>query len=57
MSSKPVVRAGPRPPSVETVLKRLRASLDGLDPDALVAVVREVVGEERSRLAAGDDPR
>ena len=57
MSSKPAVRAGPRPPSVETVLKRLRASLDGLDPDALVAVVREVVGEERSRLAAGDDPR
>ena len=57
MSSKPAVRAGARPPSVETVLKRLRASLDGLDPDALVAVVREVVSDERSRLAAGDEPR
>jgi L-seryl-tRNA(Ser) seleniumtransferase len=57
MSSKPAVRAGPRPPGVETVLKRLRPSLDGLDPKALAAVVREVVGEERSRLAAGHDPR
>ncbi len=57
MSSKPAVRAGPRPPSVETVLKGLRPSLDGRDPGALAAVVREVVAEERARLDAGDDPR
>ena len=55
MSSKPAIR--PRPPSVEAVLKRLRPSVDGLDPDALAAVVRETIDEERSNLAAGMDPR
>jgi L-seryl-tRNA(Ser) seleniumtransferase len=55
MSSKPAIR--PRPPSVEAVLKRLRPSVDGLDPDALAALVRETIDEERSNLAAGMDPR
>jgi L-seryl-tRNA(Ser) seleniumtransferase len=55
MSSKPAVR--PRPPSVEAVLKRLRETADGIDPDALTAVVREVVDAERDKLRNGDDPR
>jgi L-seryl-tRNA(Ser) seleniumtransferase len=55
MSSKPAIR--PRPPSVEAVLKRLRPSVDGLHPDALAALVRETIDEERSNLAAGMDPR
>jgi L-seryl-tRNA(Ser) seleniumtransferase len=55
MSSKPAVR--PRPPSVESVLKQLRARSDGADPAALSAVAREIVDEERVRLADGADPR
>jgi L-seryl-tRNA(Ser) seleniumtransferase len=55
MSSKPAIR--PRPPSVEAVLKRLRPSVDGLDPEAVASAVRDVVAEERSSLAAGTDPR
>ena len=57
--STDVVEAGhpPTSPSVEAVLKRLRPSVDGLDPDALAAVVRETIDEERSNLAAGMDPR
>ena len=55
MSSKPAVR--PRPPSVEAVLKELRPTVDGVDPDALAATVREVVAEERSSLAGGSAPR
>jgi L-seryl-tRNA(Ser) seleniumtransferase len=57
MSSKPVDRA--RPPSVEAVLKRLRASdgADGADLDALTTVAREVVDSERAGLAAGRLPR
>jgi L-seryl-tRNA(Ser) seleniumtransferase len=55
MSSKPAVR--PRPPSVEAVLKELRPSVDGLDPDALAAAARDVIDDERSSLAAGLAPR
>ena len=55
MSSKPAVR--PRPPSVEAVLARLRASADGADADALTAIARDVVADERRRLAHGDAPR
>jgi L-seryl-tRNA(Ser) seleniumtransferase len=51
MSSKPVDR--PRPPSVEAVLKVLREDADGIDRDALTAVVREVVEDERSSIAGG----
>ena len=44
----------PRPPSVERLLAAVRPALsDGAAPDAVAAVARDVVGEERSRLAAG----
>ena len=47
----------PRPPSVERVLAVARPLLDAdADPAAVTAVAREVVGDERSRLAAGDRP-
>jgi len=55
MSPKPADR--PRPPSVEAVLKALRPNIDGHDRDALTAVVREVIDDERSRVAAGSPPR
>ena len=55
MSSKPAVR--PRPPSVEAVLKRLRATANGTDARALGDVARAVVAEERANLAAGAHPR
>jgi L-seryl-tRNA(Ser) seleniumtransferase len=55
MSSKSADR--PRPPSVESVLKALRSSVNGIDRGAMTAVVREVVADERSRVAAGDDGR
>jgi L-seryl-tRNA(Ser) seleniumtransferase len=55
MSSKPADR--PRPPSVEAVLKILRRDVDGADRDALTAVVREVVEDERSRLVEGAPAR
>lgn len=55
MSPKPAVP--PRPPSVEAVLKRLRVSVDGIDPDALAAVARDVVETERVNLRNGDAPR
>jgi L-seryl-tRNA(Ser) seleniumtransferase len=35
------------------VLKELRPSADGTDPDALAATVREVIDEERARLTDG----
>lgn len=47
-----------RPPSVETVLAAARARLDTpRTHDAVVAVARSVVDEERARLAAGDPGR
>ncbi len=48
----------PRPPSVERLLAAVRPRLaDGASADAVAAVAREVVGEERARLAAGEEPR
>jgi len=45
----------PRPPSVERVLVAARPRLpDSIDPGALAAVAREVVSDERARLAAGE---
>jgi L-seryl-tRNA(Ser) seleniumtransferase len=44
-----------RPPSVDAVLRAAAAGLDGRDHAAVVAITRAVVGEERERLAAGDD--
>ena len=46
-----------RPPSVERLLAAVRREAPaGTDPDALAAVAREVVADERARLAAGDAP-
>jgi L-seryl-tRNA(Ser) seleniumtransferase len=55
MSSKQV--DGPRPPSVDAVLRRLRPSVDGAAPGALTDVVRGVVADERTRIRAGGAPR
>ncbi len=47
----------PRPPSVERLLAAVRPHVaDTTDPDALAAVAREVVADERTRLAAGAAP-
>ena len=44
----------PRPPSVERLLAAVRPLLpDAIDRDALAAVAREVVADQRARLAAG----
>ncbi len=48
----------PRPPSVERLLAAVRPSLaDGVDPDAVAAVAREVVADERARLEVGEPAR
>jgi L-seryl-tRNA(Ser) seleniumtransferase len=48
----------PRPPSVETVLASVRPRLDpGTDGDAVAAVARAAVDDERQRLAAGERAR
>ena len=48
----------PRPPSVERLLVAVRPLLGGSpDPEALAAAARDVVADERTRLAAGDPPR
>src|SRR6188508_950041 len=53
----PVSTDRPRPPSVERVLAAVRPALsDGASPEVIAAVARDVVGEERARLAAGEDP-
>ncbi len=54
MSTPP---ARPRPPSVERVLAAARPDTPDRDPDAVLAVARAVVDEERGRLTAGDPPR
>jgi L-seryl-tRNA(Ser) seleniumtransferase len=47
-----------RPPSVERLLAVVRPHLaDGVDSDAVAAVAREVVQDERVRLAAGESAR
>ncbi len=48
----------PHPPSVEAVLAVVRRRDDGTrEPRALLRVAREVVADERARLAAGEDAR
>jgi L-seryl-tRNA(Ser) seleniumtransferase len=48
----------PRPPSVERLLAAVRPDLpDGVAPEAVAAVGREVVDEERAGLAAGEPAR
>jgi L-seryl-tRNA(Ser) seleniumtransferase len=55
MSSKSSDR--PHPPSVDRVLARLRDRLDGArDAQAVLAVARDVVDEERTRLTDGREP-
>jgi L-seryl-tRNA(Ser) seleniumtransferase len=55
MSTKSSAR--PHPPSVDRVLARLRDLAEGtLDGDAVLAVAREVVDDERTRLAGGHEP-
>jgi L-seryl-tRNA(Ser) seleniumtransferase len=45
----------PRPPSVERLLAAARPHLaDGIEADAIAAVARDVVADERARLAAGE---
>ena len=47
----------PRPPSVERLLRAVRSQLaDGQAADAVVAVARDVVADERARLAMGEEP-
>ena len=48
----------PRPPSVEALLTLVRPRLDdGTATDAIVATARDVVADERARLATGHAPR
>ena len=47
----------PRPPSVERVLAAARAGAGDRDPDAVLAVAREVVDAERARLTSGGKAR
>jgi L-seryl-tRNA(Ser) seleniumtransferase len=50
----------PHPPSVEAILVAVRRTPglgDGRDPDALLGVAREVVAQERTRLADGSEAR
>ncbi len=45
----------PRPPSVERLLAAVRPRLtEGIEADAVVAVARDVVEDERARLAVGE---
>jgi L-seryl-tRNA(Ser) seleniumtransferase len=46
-----------RPPSVDAVLRAAQPRLDGRDRQAVVAIAREIVGDERERLAAGATAR
>ena len=58
MPTKPSTdRPRPRPPSVEAVVKGLRAHADDANPAALTAVARMVIDEERGHIAAGESPR
>ncbi len=47
----------PRPPSVDAVLRALDGRAGERDREAIVAVARDAVDEERDRLAAGEAPR
>jgi L-seryl-tRNA(Ser) seleniumtransferase len=55
MASVTQLRA--RPPSVEAVLTEVRSLRpQSTNPDALADAVREIVADERDRLAAGAEP-
>jgi len=47
----------PRPPGVERLLAAVRPRAGEREHEALVAAAREVVANERARLAAGEQPR
>jgi len=47
----------PRPPGVERLLAAVRLRAGEREHEALVAAAREVVANERARLAAGEQPR
>ncbi|HSL97498.1 MAG TPA: L-seryl-tRNA(Sec) selenium transferase [Candidatus Deferrimicrobiaceae bacterium] len=49
--------SAPRPPSVDAVLRALDGRASERDRDAVVASARDVVAEERRRLADGAGPR
>jgi L-seryl-tRNA(Ser) seleniumtransferase len=55
MTAPPAPRA--RPPSVERVLAAARPTAGDREPEAVLAVARQVVDEERARLANGIAPR
>jgi L-seryl-tRNA(Ser) seleniumtransferase len=58
MTSKPVGRSRPRPPSVERVLTALASRPGGgRSHDVLVEMARAVIDDERGRLARGDAGR
>jgi L-seryl-tRNA(Ser) seleniumtransferase len=56
MSDRDPRPSGPRPPSVDRVLRAAADRFDGRDRDAVVREARAVVEEERSRLARGNVP-
>jgi L-seryl-tRNA(Ser) seleniumtransferase len=49
--------APPRPPSVERLLAAVRPRVGEREQGALVVAAREIVADERARLAAGEQPR
>jgi L-seryl-tRNA(Ser) seleniumtransferase len=49
--------SGPRPPSVERLLAAVRPRAGEREQGALVVAAREIVADERARLAAGEQPR
>ena len=57
MTDAPAGRTTVRPPSVERVLAAARPRAGERDPDAVLAVARQVVDGERARLAVGETPR
>ena len=58
MTSQPVVRPAPRPPSVERVAAAVRALVEvERDHDVVIGAVRSAIDGERDRLADGADPR
>ncbi len=49
--------APPRPPSVERLLAAVRPRAEEREQGALVVAAREIVADERARLAGGEQPR
>jgi len=57
VTDAPGGRTTAHPPSVERVLAAARPRAGERDPDAVLAVARQVVDRERARLAVGEAPR